>query len=248
MSLINEALKKAQRQRSLQNAPLSSAPSGVAAAAVSTHERAASHRSSRAPVWFGLGLLVLGAGATALIMHYGMGGGTPAPAPVATSPTPPAVASAPAPVVAAPPPVVVAAPPETGVVLPPIVHPAPAATAPAPAAPVAPVAQTPAVAAPAAPEATPPVAPEVVAVAPVPAPPPAPLTPAEREARIYAFLSAVRLAGVRGVDAQARVLMNEKVYRLNETVDAELGLRLSSVRPGLLVFTDAQGKTYEKAY
>ena len=53
---------------------------------------------------------------------------------------------------------------------------------------------------------------------------------------------------MRGLDREARVLMNEKVYRLNDTVDTDLGLRLSGVRPGLLLFTDAQGRTYEKRH
>ncbi|TAG29711.1 MAG: hypothetical protein EAZ36_04000, partial [Verrucomicrobia bacterium] len=79
MSLINEALKKAQRQRSLDAAPLSSAPSGVAAAAVATHERAATHRrSGLAPLWFGLSILLLGASAAVLLMRYGFDA-SPAP-------------------------------------------------------------------------------------------------------------------------------------------------------------------------
>lgn len=81
-----------------------------------------------------------------------------------------------------------------------------------------------------------------------PAPLPVELTPAEREAKIYAFISGIRLAGVRGVDREARVLMNERVWRLNDTVAPDLGLRLSAVRPNLLVFTDAQGRTYERPY
>ena len=72
MSLINEALKKAQRQRSLDSAPLSSAPSGVAAAAVTTHVRAASHKRSNAPLWFGLGLGARGAGAPARGVRVGV--------------------------------------------------------------------------------------------------------------------------------------------------------------------------------
>ena len=73
-------------------------------------------------------------------------------------------------------------------------------------------------------------------------------TAMEREERVYAFLGSARVTGVRGTAAQARVLMNERVYRLNDIVDKDLGLRLSAVRAGLLVFTDAQGKTYEKPY
>ena len=77
---------------------------------------------------------------------------------------------------------------------------------------------------------------------------PVELTPAEREAKIYSFINNLRLAGVRGLDREARVLMNERVWRLNDIVSPDLGLRLSAVRPNLLVFTDAQGKTYEKPY
>lgn len=260
MSLINEALKKAQRQRSLDAAPLSHAPSGVAAAAVTTHVRAASHKRSLAPLWFGFGLVALGGVAAFLVMRYGIADANPAAVaastPVAATP---AVAPAPTPVVA-----VVPSPapaPAVSVQLPVAVPRElltnPPAPAPAPVAPVAvvtftpaaPVAEVPAER-PAAPVASAPTAaapaPAPVAVAPVVLPPPA--TEAEHVARVYAFLSSIRLTGVRGADAQARVLMNEKVFRLNDTVDAALGLRLSAVRPNLLVFTDARGRTFEKTY
>lgn len=250
MSLINEALKKAQRQRSLDSAPLSAAPSGVAAAAVTTHVRSASHRRSHAPIWFGLGLLGLGVVATVLVMRYGFTSAEPA--------KPAAVAQAPAlaPVPAAPAPVAVSAStaspaPAPLVVLPPIPQIAPVSQ------PVANVTQSPAPApgAPAAAsstavapiqEAAPTTSPAPTPVAPVAAP--AALTPAEREAQVYAFLNAIRLTGVRGLDREARVLMNERVWRLNDMVSPELGLRLSAVRPNLLVFTDTQGRTYEKPY
>lgn len=220
MSLINEALKKAQRQRTLDAAPLSSAPSGVAAAAVTTHVPAASRsrRRNQSPIWFGLGLLVLGAGATALIMRYGFvsaptAAASPAQQPftVATPAAEPASAleSAPVPVAEIP-----------SIVLPSLVP-----------IPLAPVNVTP-------------VAPPPTEVLPLPDV----TTPAEQAARVYAFLDTIRLTGVRGVDNQARVLMNERVYRLNEVVDVALGLRISAVSPGLLVFTDATGQTYEKPY
>lgn len=241
MSLINEALKKAQRQRALDSAPLSSAPSGVAAAAVTTHVRVASHKRSHAALWFGLGLVALGAGATALVMHYSFDPATPdttkvahtAPPPaVAPAPIPSAPASAPAPASPAP----AAVEPEAPLVmLPPIAPPTPAA------APVI-TAESPPSPAPSEAAVPEPVAP--VPVAPIAAPP----TPAEREAQVYSFLNTIRLSGVRGLDREARVLMNERVWRLNDIVSPELGLRLSAVRANLLVFTDAQGKTYEKPY
>jgi hypothetical protein len=246
MSLINEALKKAQRQRSLDSAPLSAAPSGVAAAAVTTHVRAASHRRSHAPIWFGLGLLGLGVVTTALVMHYGFSPPEPAkPVSVASAPSvpPPSSPSVPpaAPLSTPPPPA-----PAPVVILPPIpqvavnVAPLPSAGAPvtpsAPAATVVAPVQEPAATVGFAPTPVAPVAPAV------------PLTPAEREAQIYAFLNSIRLTGVRGLDREARVLMNERVWRLNDVVSPELGLRLSAVRPNLLVFTDTQGRTYDKPY
>jgi hypothetical protein len=65
---------------------------------------------------------------------------------------------------------------------------------------------------------------------------------------VYDFLNTLRITGVRGIDREARVLMNERVWRLNDVVSPDLGLRLSAVRPGLLVFTDAKGRTYEKSH
>ena len=270
MSLINEALKKAQRQRSLDNAPLSSAPSGVAAAAVTTHVRAASHRRSYAPVYFGLGLLVLGVVSTVLIMRYGLSSDSsssvvevpvrpqvePVTAPVAVSPVGPAATgngeeSPASKTTVTLPAISQVTKPSTEIPLSPSVS--PAATQPS----ALPSTQ------PTLPSATPPVAPTAVAAtelaAPVPTPsvpvavsppPPKPtgLSAAEREARAQEFINALRLTGVRGLGVQARVLMNEKVYRLNDTVEPSVPLRLSAVRPGLLVFTDGKGRTYEKTY
>ena len=291
MSLINEALKKAQRQRSLEAAPLSSAPSGVAAAAVATHERAATRRRpSLAPLWFGLGLLGLGAGATALIMHYGIGvgGGNPAPtpapaqpvAPVQTAglaatgtPAKPAAAAMPS---SAPSPVSQPPPPSDGagavmenvaaVRMPPIARTVPAEAAMETSAPVSGTATPHAgAAARPAPASTPTRAATATPVVARSAPPatngvPAPTTAvtpvavspvndaAQRAEAIQEFLRSARLTGVRGQGAQARVLMNERVYRMNDVVAPDFGLRLSAVRTGLLVFTDAQGRTYEKTY
>jgi hypothetical protein len=267
MSLINEALKKAQRQRSLDAAPLSSAPSGVAAAAVTTHVATASHRRSLAPLWFGLGVLALGIGATVLVMRYGIedepaklvsasaSPSTPAPVaapkPTPDAPTSPATPAVLAPKPEAPSPLIVL--PSLSSPPPPPALPAPT-PAPAPAAPAAPVVTLPYSAPTATPQPSPapasapvtaPAPAPVVAVAPVAA---LPASPAEREAQAYAFISSLRITGVRGTEREARVLMNERVWRLNDVVSPELGLRISSVRPNLLVFTDAQGKSYEKPY
>lgn len=275
MSLINEALKKAQRQRSLDTAPLSTAPSGVAAAAVTTHVRAASHKRSFAPLWFGLGVLALGAGSTALVLRYGVDGGLTSPAvAVGAGPSP----VNPVPVHLSPAPLSPTAPTITqtaiaadapAIVLPPFPERAPV-TEPAtpPHSTSAPLlAETPKVAPASSVESQDP--------APTPSPPPAsqvavkPVAPIaavaqitnvapvasplsggaeDREAKIQAFLNSARITGVRGGDRDARLLMNERVWRPGESVSPELGLRLQAVRPGRIVFSDAQGKTYEKAY
>ncbi len=272
MSLINEALKKAQRQRSLSSAPLSAAPSGVAAAAVTTHVRAASHKRSYAMLWFGVGLVSLGAVASGLVMRYGVESSpsTATAVPVkattpASIPTNDSASAATKTGGASASPDKTSIPETPMIVLPPLAAPrteAPASTVTLGAADSLPpeskstrttaAAEIETRAAVNSPTSIPA---RSIEMDPTPVSSPAPVvpvvavsTPAEREAKVYAFLSGLRLTGVRGQDRDARVLMNERVWRLNDTVSPELGLRLSAIRPGLLVFTDAQGKTYEKPY
>jgi len=88
-----------------------------------------------------------------------------------------------------------------------------------------------------------------VTVAPPPAPPgPVPVTRVSvtQEAKVYAVIDKLRITGVRGTGSEARVLMNEKVYRINDLVDRELGLRLVEVTSGQLGFVDATGQKYRK--
>jgi hypothetical protein len=44
------------------------------------------------------------------------------------------------------------------------------------------------------------------------------------------------------------VLMNDKVYRVNDTVDRALGVKLVKVGADALTFADANGITYEKKF
>ena len=46
--------------------------------------------------------------------------------------------------------------------------------------------------------------------------------------------------------ADSRVLINERVYRINDIVERTLGIRLIKVEPGILTFSDANGVTYAK--
>lgn len=255
MSLINEALKKAQRQRSLDAAPLSGAPSGVAAAAVTTHVPAATKRASRAPLWFALGLLALGSVVTGVIMRFGF----PDAPEVAARPTPPS----PAPAVATPPPppTTLPPPPPTPVTpVQPFATPPPAPLPPLETAPVTVVFSVPTITPPSAPVA-PLSKPEPAPLPPTPtpvvsAPPPAPASvsvpalappPTVTANQIRDRLASLRITGVRGAGREARVLINERVWRIGEVVLPDLGLTLGAVHPGRLVFIDTAGREYERA-
>jgi len=92
-----------------------------------------------------------------------------------------------------------------------------------------------------------------VAIAPTAQPSPVP-TPAEplkislqmEDPRILAFLDAARINGIRAVADDAKLSMNNKVYRAGAVVDRELGLKLVQILPNELVFEDARGIQYRK--
>ncbi len=46
--------------------------------------------------------------------------------------------------------------------------------------------------------------------------------------------------------ADSRVLINERVYRVNDIVERTLGVRLIKVEPGVITFSDVNGVTYAK--
>ena len=58
----------------------------------------------------------------------------------------------------------------------------------------------------------------------------------------------MRILGVRSPGPDARVLIGERVYRLNDVVDRSLGLRLVKVETGALTFADTAGTLYKKNY
>ena len=103
-----------------------------------------------------------------------------------------------------------------------------------------------------------PSAPKVAVAAPAPAPMPAP-TPAPAPAaepvvegtladRIANYVDKVRVTGIRTSENGSKVLMNDRVYRLNDLVDRKLGLRLVKIESDSLTFADATGATYVKSF
>jgi hypothetical protein len=54
--------------------------------------------------------------------------------------------------------------------------------------------------------------------------------------------------GIRSSGTDSKVLMNDRVYRVNDYVDRILGVKLVSVSRDTLTFTDANGVTYVKNF
>ena len=227
MSLINEALKKAQNQRSgAADAP--PMPGG------------GSGGRGRSGMPQGTLILLLGGGfaivAISVVVTLYFINRTPAPPPVPITLQPITV------------PTPGTALPKNGITLPNVgtASSTPAAPAPTPVA-IAPIiihTPPPVVEMPAAP-------PSAIETDPAhltAAPGPEPVEEGSREDRIAAFVEKVRVTGIRTSESGSKVLMNDKVYRLNDVVDRKLGLRLVKIASDTLTFADANGATYVKNF
>jgi hypothetical protein len=250
MSLINDALKKAQKQRTGDSPPLASMPSigGDPAAKIA-------NRSAPA----GINTLLLRGGVivAALVVvllggYFGLRqrpGATPEPAIAPTVVT--AAKEAPKP----------AAPAEH---VPVTKQAAPAITfnlaIPAESVPVTPAEAPKSVQTSAAPEtkaatplATAPSKPASPEVAPVSAPAAAPAIVAATgtpkiEARAIPFIEGLRIAGIRASATDSKVLMNDRVYRSGDIVEHEIGLKLVGITANSLTFEDERGGRYTRNF
>ena len=96
-----------------------------------------------------------------------------------------------------------------------------------------------------------PAAPAVAATSPAPVTTvePARSQPAEvpYHRRVIAFLDTLHVTGVRAAGDDSKVLMNDRVYHLNDVVDLDLGVKLTGISTTVLMFTDENGKIYTKA-
>lgn len=252
MSLINDALKKAQRQRTEGN------PSPADTTAPSTSSPEQLHRVARRekPAGFRSQLMLIGGGAVAAVILVGIGAtfffrsndqpaATPAqPAHVAATPTPAVTAPVNPPSATIPPPAP-AAPATLTVALPPAQATAPASS-PAQQSPIASPATS----------ATPPsqfvVSPATVSE-PVAAPATSVATPVAADrpkpsTRMIGVIEHFRVGGIRVSGAESKVLMNDKVYRLNDMVDFELGIRLTGIETKALTFEDGRGAVHTRTF
>jgi hypothetical protein len=78
---------------------------------------------------------------------------------------------------------------------------------------------------------------------------PAPAAPAPSpDERINSYLDELRVTAVRIQGNDSRVMINERVFRLNDIVDRHLGIRLTKVEANQIIFTDANGVAYVKYF
>jgi hypothetical protein len=61
---------------------------------------------------------------------------------------------------------------------------------------------------------------------------------------VVAYVDSIKVTGIRTSNGRSRVLMNNKVYKTGEIVNRSLGLKLTDVRPDELVFEDAEKNIY----
>jgi len=226
MSLINEALKKAQRQRSGDT--LKDVPGMYEGSAGRIERRGSSSK--------GQNIILLSAGAVVLVVLsvviavfvVNRAPETPVKTTIiATAKTLPSVdLNAPSPTIVAP------------VIVPP--HAVESKPTELPNSPKAePEIMSPTTAA------ASPVAEEPPAAAPV-AIPPISRAP-QADPKIWTFVDAIHVTGVRTSDKVSKVLMNDRVYRVNDYVDRTLGLKLSKIQEDQLTFVDENGFTYTKS-
>ena len=229
MSLINEALKKAQRQRS-DHPPGTSGPDRM--------DQRAKPMGTQAIILIVAGAAVLVVFSVLITFYLVNRGSTAATPPVATVAKPaPVVESTP------PPTTTVAAAPAISV---PLVVPTVESTASTtPTAPVVSALPPPAgvtTPTPASTETAP------VAVAAPPVAIPEVTTAGQPELKIQLFVDAIRVMGIRSSGGESKVLMNDRVFRVNDIVDRTLALKLVKVEPELLTFTDRNGMVYTKTF
>lgn len=256
MSLINEALKKAQRMRA--EAPPPTGPAGADGAPAPVVIRRGRPIPAQVVVLSILGGAVL-IGITLVVTLVLLRPDEPVapPAPAVAKSTP---APEPSPLLITLPPVgpslsTTAPAPAAGPATGPAATP-PAATSPKAAPPTATTA-VPAAATPAASTSNPPTPAAATPVAPAAAatvepaasaPAPAPTGPAKPDLRVQEFIDRIRVSGIRASATDPRVSMNDRVFKLNDVVDRNLGLRIVGIESGGLTFVDSAGVVYTKNF
>ncbi|MEX2045360.1 MAG: hypothetical protein WD941_08405 [Opitutus sp.] len=72
--------------------------------------------------------------------------------------------------------------------------------------------------------------------------------PTKPDPRVHTYIDALRVMGIRATGDGSRVLMNERVYRVNDIVEHTMRIRLIKVESSTLTFSDASGAIYVKYF
>ena len=221
MSLINDALKKAQKQRTGEAPPLAAMPGvgGQPATRIAQRTKPAGYDLPYRQIGLGAGIvLVLVVGSVYLGRFLTSSGPTEAP-----RGKPPSVA---------------------------MVTPKPESAAPAKAAPTPVPAFVLPLAPAAAATSSLVVAKPVLKVPPAPAPEPVKPTepPPKLELKAINFIESLRVAGIRASATDSKVLMNDRVYRVGHIVEHEMGLKLTGITASSLTFEDERGGSYTRNF
>lgn len=78
----------------------------------------------------------------------------------------------------------------------------------------------------------------------VPTPTPKPLP----KPHVLALVDGFKVAGIRASASDPKVLMNDRVFRVNDVVERNYGLRLVEINPDRIIFRDEAGATYTKSF
>jgi hypothetical protein len=65
--------------------------------------------------------------------------------------------------------------------------------------------------------------------------------------KILALINGLHVTGVRVAGGDSKVLMNNRVYRINDILDYELGVKLTGVSTTVLTFVDENGIIYTRS-
>jgi len=85
-------------------------------------------------------------------------------------------------------------------------------------------------------------------VEPPPPPPLEPIPDAEPSPKVLAFLESSRISGVKVAGSQGRLLMNNQVFNIDDIVQPETGLRITEIQANIILFTDESGIQYRKQF
>ncbi len=231
MSLINDALKKAARQRAEEQADLVAPMPGGGSRRASSKGAPMRTQTMVLIGAVALALIVVSAVITGMMMT----GKPEAKAQAADKPAPSPALQAPAPRIVIQAPVIAASVPKLAAPVPTAV-PTPTA-APSPTPTPAPIVQ-----------AAPPAAPSSPAPSVASSPAPAAAAPQGHTDMVQGIVDAFHISGVRLAGAGSKALVDGHVYKLNDIVDKSLGLRLVKVDEDHLTFADKEGNTYVRTF